>query len=58
MVSTIVPQGVSAYSYDFPPGTEQTDSSGAEEHIHYPMPDNNIHDPLLWSNKWKVSSRL
>ncbi|KAJ7492072.1 major facilitator superfamily domain-containing protein [Mycena latifolia] len=49
-----VQHGVTHYTHDFPPGTEVVDPSGKEEHIHYPMPSNDLADPLNWSPKWKT----
>ena len=37
-----VKHGVTHYTYDFPPGTEIVDASGHEEHVHYPMPTNDL----------------
>ncbi|KAJ6611487.1 major facilitator superfamily domain-containing protein [Mycena sp. CBHHK59/15] len=48
--------GVTHYTYEFPPGTEVVDPNGKEEHIHYPMPCNDLADPLNWSMKWKFTT--
>ncbi|KAJ7194735.1 major facilitator superfamily domain-containing protein [Mycena pura] len=48
-----VKHGVTHFTYDFPPGTEIVDPSGKEEQIHYPMPSDNLADPLNWSPMWK-----
>ncbi|BGP02514.1 hypothetical protein RTBOTA2_004657 [Rhodotorula toruloides] len=42
------------YTHDTPPGTDILDADGKEHSVHYPMPSDSIHDPLVWKPAYKA----
>ncbi|KAL7336858.1 hypothetical protein BJY59DRAFT_722121 [Rhodotorula toruloides] len=44
------------YTHDAPPGTDFLDADGKAHSVHYPMPSDSIHDPLVWKPAYKAAT--